>query len=36
VVGFTEPIYYSEWEGYDTFTQPLRERRPSPETWIEL
>jgi len=26
VVGFTEMIYYSEWEGYDAFTRPPSER----------
>ena len=26
VVGFTEMIYYSEWQGYDEFTQPPSER----------
>jgi hypothetical protein len=26
VVGFVEMIYYSEWEGYDEFTQPPSER----------
>lgn len=26
VIGFTEMIYYSEWQGYDEFTQPPSER----------
>jgi hypothetical protein len=26
VVGFTEMIYYSEWQGYDEFTQPPSDR----------
>jgi hypothetical protein len=26
VIGFTELIYYSEWQGYDEFTQPPSER----------
>ncbi|MUW15537.1 hypothetical protein GJ633_13535 [Halorubrum sp. CBA1125] len=26
VIGFVEMIYYSEWEGYDEFTQPPSER----------
>jgi hypothetical protein len=27
VVGFTEMVYYSEWQGYDEFTQPPSRRR---------